>query len=300
MKNISTMLMIILCTVFAVSPVFGESRRGGSSVDRERTSVKSAERTVKYSVNSIEQEDHSAGHSEKTIQKAPSVKKNEHVVTSAKGTINNHVRTVKQDVRPPKESERHSVKYRFRTVKKEHSVKNGDRLGRQDVSCAKGSPYSVKHSERSVKHSVASAKYDDGARQHDRPGDNHYDHRSYCDGATEPAGVVHSTTVVNNCVSSIVVKQRLTVVAHHLIVVEKPYYVNPWLDETVLVTVSFLNVRSGPDDDFVVIDQVYKGDSLIVYGWEISSDWLYVELPSGAFGWVLAEYTTPALPYSCG
>ena len=57
----------------------------------------------------------------------------------------------------------------------------------------------------------------------------------------------------------------------------------------VSVTASILNVRSGPDLSYPLIYQVHSGYILEVHGQ--SRGWLYVELPNGEFGWVMAEFT---------
>ena len=57
----------------------------------------------------------------------------------------------------------------------------------------------------------------------------------------------------------------------------------------VSVTASILNVRSGPDLSYPLIYQVQSGYILEVHGQ--SREWLYVELPNGEFGWVMAEFT---------
>ena len=57
----------------------------------------------------------------------------------------------------------------------------------------------------------------------------------------------------------------------------------------VSVTASILNVRSGPDFSYPLIYQVHSGYILEVHGQ--SREWLYVELPNGEFGWVMAEFT---------
>ncbi len=57
----------------------------------------------------------------------------------------------------------------------------------------------------------------------------------------------------------------------------------------VSVTASILNVRSGPDMSYPLIYQVHSGYILEIHG--RSNEWLYVELPNGEFGWVMAEYT---------
>ena len=57
----------------------------------------------------------------------------------------------------------------------------------------------------------------------------------------------------------------------------------------VSVTAPILNVRSGPGLSYPLIYQVHIGYILEIHG--KSNEWLYVELPNGEFGWVLAELT---------
>jgi len=65
---------------------------------------------------------------------------------------------------------------------------------------------------------------------------------------------------------------------------------------TVSVTVSALNVRSGPAVGFPVINQVRRNDLLTIHGF--APDWLYVKLPAGQFGWVMLRYTSLVTPGS--
>jgi hypothetical protein len=57
----------------------------------------------------------------------------------------------------------------------------------------------------------------------------------------------------------------------------------------VSVNVPLLNVRSGPDLHYPKIYQVERGYILDIVG--RSDGWLYVELPNGELGWVMAEFT---------
>jgi uncharacterized protein YgiM (DUF1202 family) len=59
--------------------------------------------------------------------------------------------------------------------------------------------------------------------------------------------------------------------------------------ETVAVTATLLNVRSGPGLNFPVVRQVRRHDSLAVHGY--APDWLYVKMPDGSFGWVMLKFT---------
>jgi len=55
------------------------------------------------------------------------------------------------------------------------------------------------------------------------------------------------------------------------------------------VTAQILNVRSGPGMNFPIIDRVYQGERLSIKG--SAPQWVYVQLPNGNFGWVMAEFT---------
>jgi uncharacterized protein YgiM (DUF1202 family) len=59
----------------------------------------------------------------------------------------------------------------------------------------------------------------------------------------------------------------------------------------VSVEIYALNVRSGPGLQYAVTGYVCRDDILVVYNHV--PGWLYVQLPSGRFGWVMPEYTTP-------
>jgi hypothetical protein len=61
--------------------------------------------------------------------------------------------------------------------------------------------------------------------------------------------------------------------------------------DQVTVTAERLNVRSGSALDRAIVAKVSRGTVLDVHA--STEDWLYVELPDGEFGWVLARYTMP-------
>lgn len=61
--------------------------------------------------------------------------------------------------------------------------------------------------------------------------------------------------------------------------------------EKVAVVAPQLNVRSGPGMNFPVTHQVYENDVMTVHGY--APDWLYVELSTGEFGWVMLRHTRP-------
>ncbi len=64
----------------------------------------------------------------------------------------------------------------------------------------------------------------------------------------------------------------------------------------VSVTSSVLNVRTGPDLNYPVIYQVHEGYILEIHGSD--TEWLYVQLPNGEYGWVMNVYTLPLEPGS--
>lgn len=59
----------------------------------------------------------------------------------------------------------------------------------------------------------------------------------------------------------------------------------------VSVGIYALNVRSGPGLHYSIDGYVSRGDTLVIH--HHVPGWLYVQLPSGRFGWVIAEFTTP-------
>ena len=64
----------------------------------------------------------------------------------------------------------------------------------------------------------------------------------------------------------------------------------------VLVTVSTLNVRTGPDIGYSLVSQIKEGSILELRG--KSYDWSYVKLPDGRFGWVTSVFTESMEPGS--
>ncbi|WP_158227201.1 DUF6515 family protein [Mangrovitalea sediminis] len=60
---------------------------------------------------------------------------------------------------------------------------------------------------------------------------------------------------------------------------------------SVTVTVSALNVRSGPGGNFSVVGEVFNGDPLVVHG--TAPGWYYVQLSNGQYGWVMIRYVSP-------
>jgi hypothetical protein len=85
-----------------------------------------------------------------------------------------------------------------------------------------------------------------------------------------------------------------------VVVREYPNVIEP-LEEAqgwVSVTVSTLNVHSGPTLNHPVIYQVTLDTVLEVYG--KADGWLYVHLPNGEFGWITAAFTAEAEPPAGG
>jgi uncharacterized protein YgiM (DUF1202 family) len=72
----------------------------------------------------------------------------------------------------------------------------------------------------------------------------------------------------------------------------------PTEGERMSVTTHILNVRSGPGLNFSVISYVYRGNLLTING--SAPGWLYVQLPNGRFGWVMAQYTAQISPPARG
>ena len=66
----------------------------------------------------------------------------------------------------------------------------------------------------------------------------------------------------------------------------------------VAVTAPSLNVREGPGPNYRVMEVMPQGATLVVHA--TSPGWLYVQLPSGQFGWVAQIYTAPVAPTPSG
>lgn len=77
---------------------------------------------------------------------------------------------------------------------------------------------------------------------------------------------------------------------------EPPFPAND--GQHVSVAPERLNVRIRPDCEAQVIAVSQQGTRLKIYG--RAPGWLYVKLPSGQFGWVMAEYTCPLFPPAKG
>lgn len=83
------------------------------------------------------------------------------------------------------------------------------------------------------------------------------------------------------------------------VVVDPPYDSSskpPVVHQSVVPTTNevkvlppMLNVRSGPGTDHEVIFQVPQGMILEIHG--DATEWLFVKLPSGEFGWVMKKFT---------
>ncbi len=59
-----------------------------------------------------------------------------------------------------------------------------------------------------------------------------------------------------------------------------------------VVNVSFLNLRTGPGPQYLIITQLVGGTTLPVLGTNSDSSWLLVQTPTGT-GWVYAQFTLP-------
>jgi len=75
------------------------------------------------------------------------------------------------------------------------------------------------------------------------------------------------------------------------VVLEAPSVVQPAQSASgrVSVIAARLNVRTGPSLSNPILYQVRENTTLNVHGRD--RDWLYVELPSGKYGWVMEEFT---------
>ena len=87
---------------------------------------------------------------------------------------------------------------------------------------------------------------------------------------------------------------------HGVVIEEPPTIIQPSeiASGRVSVTAHALNVRSGPAMNYPVMHQVKEGEILAIHG--KAPRWLYVELPSGEFGWVMEEFTSPVSPPAKG
>jgi len=85
------------------------------------------------------------------------------------------------------------------------------------------------------------------------------------------------------------------------VVIDDPGYYNLTPEKKrkrISVAAKRLNVRARPDRHAPVIAVTYKGTMLKVRG--KAPGWIYVKLPSGRFGWVMAKYTRPSFPAAKG
>jgi uncharacterized protein YgiM (DUF1202 family) len=94
-----------------------------------------------------------------------------------------------------------------------------------------------------------------------------------------PAGYVVATTPPE------------TVVIRETSVIPEPY---ESVTGYVTVTVSTLNVHTGPDLGYSLMGQVQEGTVLELHG--VTDDWSYVKLPDGRSGWVTSVFTEPLEP----
>lgn len=85
------------------------------------------------------------------------------------------------------------------------------------------------------------------------------------------------------------------------VVVPEPTVVAPpgqTPSSAVMVNAARLNIRSGPGYQNPVVAVVQRGASLAVHA--IDQGWLYVQSPSGRFGWVARQFTSPVASPASG
>lgn len=58
--------------------------------------------------------------------------------------------------------------------------------------------------------------------------------------------------------------------------------------EQVKTIPPMLNVRSGPGTENAIVSQIPQGTVVEIHG--SSSEWLFVKLPSGEFGWIMGQF----------
>jgi uncharacterized protein YgiM (DUF1202 family) len=92
-------------------------------------------------------------------------------------------------------------------------------------------------------------------------------------------------TVIVESAPPVVVQPAPVIVQRSYAPVSPPGTAEYW----VSVATPILNVRSGPGMNFSIIGRVYQGDLLLTKG--SAPQWVYVRLPDGNFGWVMAEFT---------
>jgi len=76
------------------------------------------------------------------------------------------------------------------------------------------------------------------------------------------------------------------------VVVSQPVPVQPAATSSVTVTAPALNVRQGPGQEYNIIAVVQQGYTLPVHA--AAPGWLYIKAPTGQFGWIDRQFTSPA------
>jgi uncharacterized protein YgiM (DUF1202 family) len=65
-----------------------------------------------------------------------------------------------------------------------------------------------------------------------------------------------------------------------------------------VVNIGALNVRYGPSIGYGVFAVVYRGQVVTLVGRSVYGTWAQVRIPSGALGWVNANYLLSDVPYN--
>jgi hypothetical protein len=83
-------------------------------------------------------------------------------------------------------------------------------------------------------------------------------------------------------------------VAGGFVVVEAPQTIREVAPDAqegdwVSIQTDVLNVRTGPGKRFEVVNQLYRGQTVKVFG--VDRSWYYVELPDESYGWIMSQYT---------
>jgi len=76
------------------------------------------------------------------------------------------------------------------------------------------------------------------------------------------------------------------------VVINEPAPAQPAAASSVTVIAPALNVREGPGHDYNIIAVVQQGTTLPVHA--AAPGWLYVQTPTGQFGWIDQQFTSPA------
>ncbi len=140
-------------------------------------------------------------------------------------------------------------------------------------------------------------------------GPHHRVHRSRHNGHMALMGLgiftaaIVASSLYNPPVSKVIVQPAHVYVPRHrtsVVIEAPPVDVQPPSKKKnrASVTAKRLNVRVRPDRHAQIIAISYKGTILKVRG--KAPGWLYVKLPSGQYGWVMAKYTRTVCPPAKG